>query len=58
MTREEFNKTEWTGSIKAIFKGSEYEVLSFDFEDYTIDLIDADGIVTTANCEQVFVIEN
>lgn len=57
MTREEFNKTEWTGSMKAIFKGSEYDVLSVDFEDYTIYLIDADGIVT-ANCEQVFLIEN
>lgn len=56
MTKAEFNKTEWTGSMKAIFKGSEYEVLYADFEDYTIVLIDADGIVT-ANCEQVFVIE-
>ena len=57
MTREEFNKTEWTGNIKAIFKGSEYEVLSVDFEGYTIDLINADGIVT-AKCEQVFLIKN
>ena len=57
MTREEFNKTEWTGNIKAIFKGSEYEVLYVDFDDCTIDLIDADGIVT-AKCEQVFLIKN
>ena len=57
MTKEEFNKNKWTGNMKAVFKGSEYEVLSVDFEDYTIDLIDADAIVT-ANCEQVFVIEN
>lgn len=57
MTKDEFNKTEWTGSMKAIFKGSEYDVLSVDFEEYTIDLIDADGIVT-AKCEQVFLIEN
>ena len=58
MTREEFNKTEWTGgSMKAIFKGSEYDVLFVDFEEYTIDLIDADGIVT-AKCEQVFLIKN
>lgn len=57
MTREEFNKTEWTGSMKAIFKGSKYDVISVDFEEYTIDLIDADGIVT-AKCEQVFLLEN
>lgn len=57
MTREEFNKTEWTGIIKAIFKGNEYEVLYADFEGYTLDLIDEDGIVT-AKCEQVFLIEN
>ena len=57
MTREEFNETEWTGSMKVIFKGSKYDVISVDFEEYTIDLIDADGIVT-AKCEQVFLIEN
>ena len=48
---------DWWKYEKAIFKGSEYEVLYVDFEDCTIDLIDADGIVT-AKCEQVFLIKN
>lgn len=42
---------------ESYFKGNEYKVLYVEFEDYTIVLIDADGIVT-ANCEQVFLIEN
>lgn len=56
MTKKEFDTTPWTGNMKAIFKGSEYEILSVDFEDKTIDLIDADGIVTV-NCEQVYLLE-
>lgn len=56
MTKKEFDTTSWTGNMKAIFKGSEYEILSVDFEDKTIDLIDADGIVTV-NCEQVYLLE-
>lgn len=57
MTKEEFDRTGWTGGMKAIYNGKEYEVLSVDFEDKTIDLIDADGI-ETVNCEKVYLIEN
>ncbi len=57
MTKEEFDRTGWTGNMKAIYKGKEYEVLSVDFQDKTIDLIDADGI-ETVNCEKVYLIEN
>ena len=56
MTKREFNNTRWTGNMQAVFNGKEYEVLSVNFEKQTIDLIDADGIITVGY-EQIYLKE-
>ncbi len=58
MTVEAFKKVRFTGGMKAIYQGAEYDIGSADFEDFTIGLVIRGGLLTDVPCEDCEIVVN
>lgn len=63
MTIEEFNKTGFTGCMKAMYKGQAYEIASVDFEEKLIGLVlnipgSEEGEVSWVRCENCEIVND
>jgi hypothetical protein len=61
MTIEEFNKTKFTGNMRCIFEMRTREILSFNFSQALIGLVEdcqgsEDGDIEWVRCENVAII--
>jgi len=62
MTAREFDKTGFTGQMKCIFQGKEYQVASVDFEERLIGILEmisgaeSEDDISWKRCENITII--
>jgi hypothetical protein len=58
MTLEEYDKTGWTGNMKAEYRGQIYDIGAANFPEYLIALDDGTDDYTWVRCENITLVPN